>query len=94
MLQYLGAATSRLLNVSSVASDLGARRETMQSRLASLDASFLVHLLLSHRSGEHRTVTLNQGACCRYRARGTGGASRGGPAGLGVGWVGGDVRGQ
>ena len=57
MLQYLGATTSRLLNVSSVASDLGARRETVQLRLASLDASFLVHLLPSHRSGEHRTVT-------------------------------------
>ena len=57
MLQYVGATTSRLLNVSSVASDLGVRRETVQSRLASLDASFLVHLLPSHRLGEHRTVT-------------------------------------
>ena len=57
LFQYLASTTSRLLNLSSVASDIGARRETVQSRLASLEASFLLHLLPSHRPDEHRTLT-------------------------------------
>ena len=55
--RYLAATTASLLNVSSVANALGAKRETIQSRIATLDALFLLHTLAGHRSGAHRTVT-------------------------------------
>ena len=57
LLQYLAATTSRVLNVSTVANELGSRRATVESRLASLDAAFLVHMLAAHRTSEHRTLT-------------------------------------
>ena len=55
--RYLAATTACLLNVSSIANALGAKRETIQSRLATLDALFLLHTLAGHRSGKHRAVT-------------------------------------
>ena len=55
--KYLAASTSRLLNVSTVAGELQTTRETLTSRIAALDSSFLVHQLLGHRPAEHRTLT-------------------------------------
>ena len=55
--RYLAATTARLLNTSNVADDLGAKRETVQTRIATLDGSFLLHSLAARRSGEHRTLT-------------------------------------
>jgi uncharacterized protein len=57
LFRYLASTTSRLLNISAVANELGATRETIQARLASLDGAFLTHNLAAHRSGEHRTMT-------------------------------------
>ena len=55
--RYLAATTSRILNVSNAASDLVARRETLNGRIATLESIFLIHLLPAHRSSEHRTLT-------------------------------------
>ncbi len=55
--RYLAASTSRLLNVSNVANEMGSARDTVAARVASLEASFLVHLLPGHRPTEHRTLT-------------------------------------
>lgn len=55
--RYLVATTARLLNVSAVSNELGAKRETIQARLATLEASFLLNVLPGHRSGEHRSLT-------------------------------------
>lgn len=55
--RYLAATTSRILNVSNVSSDLGAKRETVNGRIATLESIFLIHLLPSHRTSEHRTLT-------------------------------------
>lgn len=57
LLRYLAATTARLLNVSTVASDLGAARDTIGARLATLEGGFLLHTLPAHRPGEHRTLT-------------------------------------
>ncbi len=57
LLRYLAASTARLLNVSTVSSELGAARDTVSARLATLEAGFLVHSLPAHRPGEHRTLT-------------------------------------
>lgn len=57
LFQYLAASTGRLLNTSSVANEFGARRETIQTRLASLEAAFLLHLVPGDRPSEHRTLT-------------------------------------
>ena len=51
------ASTARIANVSSIASELKANRATVNERLASLDASFLIQLLAGHRSFAHRTLT-------------------------------------
>jgi uncharacterized protein len=56
-LRYLAASTSRLLNVATVASELGSKRETVQSRLATLESTFLLHTVPAHRSLEHRVLT-------------------------------------
>ena len=55
--RYLAATSASLLNITSIASALEAKRETVQARLAALEASFLLHTLAGHRSGEHRVVT-------------------------------------
>ncbi len=57
LLRYLAASTARLLNVSTVSSELGAARDTVTARLATLEAGFLIHSLPAHRPGEHRTLT-------------------------------------
>lgn len=57
MFRYLAASTARIVNLSSIASELKMSRVTVNERLASLEASFLVHLLAGHRSSEHRTLT-------------------------------------
>jgi uncharacterized protein len=57
LFRYLAASTSRLLNTSTVGSELGVTRETTTSRLSSLEASFLLHLLPGHRPAEHRTLS-------------------------------------
>ena len=57
LFRYFAACTSRLLNISAVANDMAASRETVSSRLASLTACFLTHLLAGHRSAEHRSLT-------------------------------------
>jgi uncharacterized protein len=57
LLRYLAASTSRLLNTSTVASEMRTTRETIQARIALLDAAFLVHQLPGHRPAEHRTLT-------------------------------------
>ena len=57
LFRYLAASTARIANVSSIASELKSNRATVNERLASLDASFLIHLLAGHRSSEHRTLT-------------------------------------
>ena len=57
LLRYLAGSTARLLNISTVAGELGTTRETVQNRIAVLDAAFLVHQLAAHRSAEHRTLT-------------------------------------
>jgi uncharacterized protein len=55
--RYLAASTARLANVSTIGSELGAMRSTVAARLASLDASFLLHSVAGHRPSEHRTLT-------------------------------------
>jgi predicted AAA+ superfamily ATPase len=55
--RYLAAVTGRLLNVSTVASELGAKRETIKARMATLERSFLIHELPGHRPTEHRALT-------------------------------------
>jgi uncharacterized protein len=57
LFRYLAASTSRLLNTSTVGSELGVTRETTTNRLSSLEASFLLHLLPGHRPAEHRTLS-------------------------------------
>jgi uncharacterized protein len=57
LFRYLAASTSRLLNVSSVANELATNRETISSRIASLNACFLTHLLPGHRPTAHRSLT-------------------------------------
>ncbi len=57
LLRYLAASTARLLNVSTLSSELGAARDTVSARLATLEAGFLIHSLPAHRPGEHRTLT-------------------------------------
>ena len=57
LFRYLAASTARIANVSSIASELTMNRATINERLASLEASFLIHLLAGHRSSEHRTLT-------------------------------------
>lgn len=57
LFRYLAATTSRLLNTSTVGSELGVTRETTSQRLSSLEASFLLHLLPGHRPAEHRTLS-------------------------------------
>ncbi|MFM9971874.1 MAG: ATP-binding protein [Burkholderiales bacterium] len=57
MFRYLAASTARIANVSTIASELKVSRVTVNERLASLDASFLLHQLAGHRSSEHRTLT-------------------------------------
>ena len=56
LFRYLAATTGRLLNVSTIASELVANRETVSQRIASLESTFLLHPLLAHRTSEHRTV--------------------------------------
>ena len=56
LFRYLAATTSRLLNVSNVANDLAANRETISQRLAALESSFLLHALAAHRPEEHRSL--------------------------------------
>jgi hypothetical protein len=55
--RYLAATTSRMLNVSSVAAELTAKRETIKARISTLERSFLVHELPGHRATENRTLT-------------------------------------
>ncbi|MBL8377250.1 MAG: ATP-binding protein [Burkholderiales bacterium] len=57
MFRYLAASTARIANLSAIGNDLKASRITVVERLASLDASFLLHQLAGHRSSEHRTLT-------------------------------------
>ena len=64
LFRYLAATTGRLLNVSTVASDLGANRETVTQRVASLESTFLLHPLLAHRTSEHRTVVAHPRVHC------------------------------
>ena len=64
LFRYLAATTGRLLNVSTVASDLGTNRETVSQRIASLESSFLLHPLLAHRTSQHRTVVAHPRVHC------------------------------
>ncbi len=57
LFRYLAASTARLANVSTIGSELGATRSTVTARLASLDASFLLHAVAGRRPAEHRTLT-------------------------------------
>lgn len=56
-MRYLASTTARILNVSTVASDLGAKRDTVQRRLTELESTFLLHTLPAHRPAEHRVLT-------------------------------------
>lgn len=56
-LRFLAASTARLLNVSNVANELATTRDTVISRLATLEASFLVHSVRASRPAEHRSLT-------------------------------------
>lgn len=57
MLRHLASLTGTILNVSNVAGQLGVSRETVVSRLSTLEASFLVESLPAHRPTEHRSLT-------------------------------------
>lgn len=57
MLRYLASVSGTILNVSNVAVQLGVTRDTVVSRLSSLEASFLVDGLAAHRPSEHRSLT-------------------------------------
>lgn len=57
MFRYLAASTARIANMSNIANELKASRVTVNERLASLDACFLLHQLAGHRPSEHRTLT-------------------------------------
>lgn len=56
-LRYLASTTARILNVSTVAGELATARDTVTTRLATLETSFLLHSLPAHRPAEHRTPT-------------------------------------
>ena len=55
--RLLCASTASLLNVSSVADELGATRETVSARLATLESLFLVHRLAGHRPNERKVLS-------------------------------------
>jgi uncharacterized protein len=55
--RFYGASTARILNLSNVANEVSAHRETVAARTATLESLFLVHLLPAHRPNEHKVLT-------------------------------------